>query len=260
MGLRDRIRAKVEGVKREVAVSIAENLRDQPDAIKELEEAGLLTREMIDRLGAGDGLSEAIRGFRGGLAELIREQPSAMAALEVRPLELLLKHDIEEGAALPNALTVLFSDLEGFTAFNAAKGDNEAAALLRDHYDAARAIVTDRRGSVIKTIGDGHMMSFHQPRDALLAGLDLIDAAPAPLRVRVGCHLGPVIEVEGDLLGNVVNLAARVTDLATGGRQVTTTTVRDELGDATGMAFGEPRWESVKGVAETIGVCEVSRA
>ncbi len=259
MGLRDRIKAKVEDVKRGAAVRIAENLRDQPGAIEELEAAGLLTREMVERLGRGDGLSEAITGFKGGLAELIREQPSAMAALDVRPLDLLLEHDDEPGAASPSVLTVLFSDLEGFTAFNAARGDAEAAGLLRDHYDTVRSIVASHGGKVIKTIGDGHMMSFPQPRDALLAGLDLVDAAPAPLRVRVGGHLGSVIEVEGDLLGNVVNLAARVTDLATGGQQVTTTAVRDTLDEAVGVVIGEPRWESVKGVTGSVGVCEVWR-
>ena len=259
MGLRDRIRAKVESVKAEVIGGLTEALADNPEALREMEEAGLLSRQRLAALSSTGDLSAVVTEFRTGIIDLIRDKPSAMASLDVRPLELMVDEAPPSEGGPTGVLAVLFSDLEGFTSFNADRGDAEAAALLRDHYDAVSAIVRGRGGTVIKTIGDGHMMSFATSAAAVLAGLDLIDGAPSPLRLRVGGHFGPVIRVEGDLLGNVVNLAARVTDLANGGQQMATMDLRNTLGDLPGVVFSTPRTESVKGVGEPVQVCEVLR-
>ena len=56
----------------------------------------------------------------------------------------------EEPLSLPSTavsqvpLTVVFSDLEGFTSFTSERGDIEASALLTDHYDVVEAITRSR--------------------------------------------------------------------------------------------------------------------
>ncbi len=249
----------MEQAKRDVALKVAENLRDQPEAIKELEAAGLISPDILERLELGLGIEDMIREFRGGIIDLIQEKPSAMAKLEVRPLDLMVD-ETKDLTGSTVMLAILFSDLEGFTGFNDARGDTEAAALLRDHYDAARSIVLGHGGTVIKTIGDGHMLSFPTAAGAVLAGLDLIDAAPDPLRVRVGGHVGQAIRTGGDLLGNAVNLAARVTNLAEGGSGIATRALRDGAGMLPGVAFGTVRAEVVKGVEGPVEVCAILRA
>lgn len=96
---------------------------------------------------------------------------------------------------------VVFSDLEGFTAFTGERGDAEASALLRDHYDSVETLTRSRGGQVIKKIGDGHMLVFPSAESAVMASLDLVEAAPGPLRLRSGSHLGSVIEADGDYFG-----------------------------------------------------------
>jgi adenylate cyclase len=77
----------------------------------------------------------------------------------------------------------------------------------------------------VKTIGDALMLRIPDPGDAILLGLKithgLIRGHGAPA-VRVGLHHGPAIERDGDYFGATVNLAARVSGLATGGEVLLT--------------------------------------
>lgn len=261
MGLADRIRARVEQLKDQVAREVASNLREQPEALARLQELGLLDERGLAALESGGDLRAVLLDFREGIAELARTEPSVLEQLEVRPLELLVDDRTPvEPPSDAAEVTVAFADLEGFTAFNSSEGDAEATALLRDHYAVVGEIVAARGGTIVKTLGDGHMMRFVTPASAVFAGLDLIEAAPGPLPVRVGAHLGPVVRAEGDLLGNVVNLAARVTDVANGGEQVVTTTLRDGVGSVPGCRFLDPSAVELRGFAEPVPICRAVRA
>lgn len=248
-------------MKQDVARQVAANLREQPEALARLAELGLLDERGLAALESGGDVRAVLLDFREGIAELARTEPSVLQRLEVRPLELLVDDRARvEAPSDADEVVVVFADLEGFTSFNAREGDAEATALLRDHYEAVGEIVAGRGGSVVKTLGDGHMMRFVTPSSAVLAGLDLVEAAPGPLRVRVGCHVGPVVRAEGDLLGNAVNLAARVTDLAAGGEQVVTAAVRTGAGSPPGCAFGALSAVEIRGFDDPVEVCSVVRA
>lgn len=254
------LRKRIEQVTQDVAKQVAASIREQPEALSRLSELGLLDAEGLQALESGGDLRAVIFDFREGIAELARTEPSVLQQLEVRPLDLLVdERSRVEAPVDADEVTVVFADLEGFTSFNAREGDAEATALLRDHYDAVGEIVAGRGGKVVKTLGDGHMLRFVTPSSAVLAGLDLVDAAPGPLRVRVGGHVGPVVRAEGDLLGNVVNLAARVTDLAEGGEQVVTTTLRDVVGHPPGIRFGDADEVAIRGFEDPVGVCRAVR-
>src|SRR5262245_35511619 len=105
-------------------------------------------------------------------------------------------------------LTVAFTDLEDFTTFTESEGDDAASRLLIDHHEEASVIVRDLGGHVLKHLGDGLMLTFAEPVAALLACFEIRDVAPLPLRA--GIHEGSVRVTRDDLVGHVVNLAARV--------------------------------------------------
>ncbi len=83
----------------------------------------------------------------------------------------------------------------------------------------------------MKTIGD-EVMYVGLTRETLAASLALRDAARAeelpPLRI--GLAAGPVVSRDGDYFGPVVNLASRLTDLASAGEMLVPAGLRDELG------------------------------
>ena len=73
----------------------------------------------------------------------------------------------------------------------------------------------------------------------------------------MGGHDGPVVQTGDDLLGHVVNVAARVTDTASGGETIVTTSLRDGAGPVPGVVFEDPHEEHLKGIEEAFEVCRV---
>lgn len=123
-----------------------------------------------------------------------------------------------------SAATFLFADIAGFTALTEAHGDEEAATLVADFCDAIKGELP-AGASHVKTIGDALMLRIPDPGQAILLGLHIAHGlmpghgAPA---VRVGLHHGSAVERDGDYFGAAVNLAARVSGVATGGEVLLT--------------------------------------
>lgn len=123
-------------------------------------------------------------------------------------------------------LTILISDMEGSTAFTAAKGDETALEVIRTHERLTREVVLTHGGREIKSMGDGFMLAFTSPSTAVACALDLqaalekhnADHPEHPLRVRIGLNAGPVIEEGGDLYGTTVNVASRIAAKARAGQ------------------------------------------
>jgi adenylate cyclase len=94
----------------------------------------------------------------------------------------------------------------------------------------------------------------------VLAALELIPSAPDPLRLRAGMHCGEAVVTRDDVIGHVVNVAARVAESAKGGQVAITGTVHDAVRDLDGVTFSRSRRRTFKGVGEAIAVCRVERA
>ena len=247
----------VANVKQLIAAKIAEKYAEDPEKFARLVEVGLVDEATLRTLPDGTNFDTAIRQFRDRLAAMASDEPSVLERLQVRPLEVL-PHGEPAGQTLPEVnRAVVFSDLEGFTEYTSERGDREASAILRDHYDTVDSIVRGRGGIVVKTIGDGHMLSFTEPRAAILAGVELADVTAGPLNVRVGGHEGNVLSTDTDLLGHVVNVAARVTDTAEGGQALVTERLRETAGRVRGVEFELLNPRRLKGIAEPY---EISRA
>lgn len=245
------------GVKRLIAAKLAEEYAEDPEAFSKLAQMGLIDEAALRSLPDDMDFAGMVAQFRDGIAEMARSEPSVLGRLELRPLDIFLGAEEPTVAPSQAPLAVVFSDLEGFTAYTSVKGDLEASAMLRDHYDTVESIVRGRGGYVVKTIGDGHMLSFSQSAAAVLAGAELADVLAGQLRVRVGGHNGEVVKTPNDIVGHVVNVAARVTDVASGGEFLATTALRDAAGSVRGLEFDAPTATELHGLKDTVDVCRV---
>ena len=121
-------------------------------------------------------------------------------------------------------VTIMFSDIEGFTSMCERLGDYKANELLRDHYRLVRDEIAQHGGFEVKVHGDGFMIAFSSASRALRCAQAIQRAQhkwnaenPAePLRVRMGLHTGEAIRDADDFLGTTVNLASRIADAARG--------------------------------------------
>lgn len=122
--------------------------------------------------------------------------------------------------------TLLFADLTGSTALYEELGDARAFALVQKYFRAIEHIAAEHDGALVKTMGDGVMVTFRSAQTGLRAALQMLalaSAVDARLRLKVGLHTGPCLIVGGanhrlDFFGTSVNIAARLCSLAAAGQ------------------------------------------
>jgi len=255
-------RKAVRSLTRSIAEKAADTLRNDPELLSTAVEVGLVDRAWLEAPGRRP-LSNAapLEVVERWLERAVERRPSLMTRLGLTAVQVLATPDEEREAEAAGGatadVTVAFTDLEDFTTYTETEGDDAASRLLMDHHKEAGPIVRSRGGRVLKRLGDGLMLTFLEPEAAVLACLELADAAPLPLRA--GIHGGSVRMTRDDIVGHVVNLAARVTESAEGGELVVTEHVRSGVGDLRGVAFDGPYTRSFKGIEEKVPVYLATR-
>lgn len=133
-------------------------------------------------------------------------------------------------------MTLVFTDLVGFSDHALAVGDEATVELLRDVARAIEPPVAGHGGHVVKRMGDGMMAVFARPDRALEATFAARDALAAVdrdgyrPRMRVGLHTGAPRQVGADWLGVDVNIAARVMQAGADGKVMASSTTLDAVG------------------------------
>jgi class 3 adenylate cyclase len=150
-------------------------------------------------------------------------------------------------------VSVMFTDIADSVTLAETLGDDEWTRVLARYRTLVRAAFASRGGEEVSTQGDGFLGQFSSPAEAVLCGVDIqremeeVHAqSDLDLQVRIGIHAGEAVQDDGDLIGRVVNLAARVTAEAAPGEVLVTEPVADYLG-------GQLQFED-KGLRELRGV------
>ncbi|KUI47459.1 cyclase [Mycobacterium sp. GA-1199] len=147
-------------------------------------------------------------------------------------------------------MVILFSDIEDSTALNERIGDRAFVRLLGRHDKMVRRHVNKHSGYVVKSQGDGFMVAFAQPEDAVRCSMDVqrsLRRPPNGIRVRMGIHMGKSVRRGDDLFGRNVAMAARVANEADGGEVLVSEVVRDALADVEDIEFDDGRDAELKG-------------
>lgn len=151
-------------------------------------------------------------------------------------------------------VVILFSDIEGSTALNERMGDRAWVRLLDRHDRLVRRYVERHAGHVVKSQGDGFMVAFAQPEEAVRCAMAIqrsLRKRPSGIRVRIGIHLGSSVRRGDDLFGRNVAMAARVAGQADGGEILASRAVYDALETVDDIAFDDGREVALKGFSGT---------
>lgn len=120
-------------------------------------------------------------------------------------------------------VTLVFTDLVGFSSWALEAGDDAALVLLRQVARAVETPILDEGGHIVKRMGDGIMAVFRDPTVAVRAvvvakaELKSVNVDGYRPRMRVGIHTGRPQRLGADWLGVDVNIAARVMERASKG-------------------------------------------
>ena len=169
-------------------------------------------------------------------------------------------------------VAILFADLSGYTRLSSALDPEETHRLLTRFFELADAAIARMGGTIDKHIGDAVMGVFGAPlaygndvERALRAAVDIHAAMSTlseefgrPLRTHVGIASGEVVAAETGsvahrsytVTGDAVNLAARLTELATGGETVISAEVQRAIGSVAHTEARSP--VAIRGLADDL--------
>lgn len=162
-------------------------------------------------------------------------------------------------------LTILFTDMVGFTERTAQQSRSQNRQMLRQLNRQLLPLVKCFRGKQIKSIGDSLLLAFRSPTDAVHCGMAMHDRLARhnrnlpedqTLRIRVAINLGEVRVEKGDLFGEAVNIAARVESLTPANQIYFTEAVYLAMNKAEvpSEALGE---HQLKGIPEPVRIYRV---
>lgn len=164
--------------------------------------------------------------------------------------------------------SALFTDLVGFTAYTDAVGDTAAVGLLDRQAEIVDRVLRATDGRLVKELGDGLMIWFDTADQGLAGAVRLIQAIETARRdgsfalaVRMGLHHGDAIRRGDDLIGQTINIASRVADLAGPNELLVSEDVLAACGPDTGGVARSPIGPvTVKGVSEPVWLQRIETA
>src|SRR5262245_3922617 len=153
---------------------------------------------------------------------------------------------------------IMFTDIVGFSR---QMGSNEARTLrlLDVHNQTIEHAVTAHHGTVSKSIGDAFLVDFPsvvhavqcaQQIHAQFRAHNAEKEKPEQLHVRIGIHLGDIVQRDGDVFGDGVNIASRLQALAEPDTicvsQVVYQEVEKKLALGTVVSLGQPKLKNIE--------------
>jgi class 3 adenylate cyclase len=218
----------------------------------------------------GTRINEMVKGLREKLA-----LSKFVSRETLRTVESVGTTGAMRGGGVRQRVTMLFSDLRGFTSFSETRKPEDVVAMLNEYLQVQVDVVSQHGGDVDKFVGDELMARF-TGKDAearathcavrLIAAVAALEAkASHGLAVGVGVNAGEVVlgsmgaehRLDFTVIGDAVNLAARLCSVAKGAEVLITRTIRDAL-EGDDLVVEELVPIRVKGKAEPIPIFRVT--
>ena len=167
-------------------------------------------------------------------------------------------------------LAAIFAgDIAGYSRLMSTDEEGTLRQLKAHHKELVDPKVTEHRGRIVKTTGDGMLVEFVSVVDAVRCAVDIQRGmaernteVPADGRIefRIGINVGDIISDSNDIYGDGVNVAARLEALADPGGIMVSRTVHDQVRDKLSFGFEDMGEQAVKNISRPIGVHRVSLA
>jgi adenylate cyclase len=161
---------------------------------------------------------------------------------------------------------ILAADVAGYSRLIGADEEGTLAALKAIRRELGDPEIAEHRGRIVKTTGDGLLVEFPSVVDAVRCAVEVQRGmtarnadVPVARRIefRIGVNLGDVIIEDGDILGDGVNVAARLEALAEPGGICVSRVVRDQVRDRIDVAFEDLGDRQLKNIARPVRVYRV---
>jgi adenylate cyclase len=156
---------------------------------------------------------------------------------------------------------ILAADVAGYSRLMGADEEGTLAALKAHMRAVVNPKITEHRGRIVKTTGDGLLVEFASIVDAVRCAVDIQRqmgernaVVPTDRRIefRIGLNVGDIIIDDKDIYGDGVNIAARLEALAEPGGICVSRVVRDQVRDKLDFSFEDMGERQVKNIARPV--------
>jgi adenylate cyclase len=160
----------------------------------------------------------------------------------------------------------MFTDMVGYTALGQ-RNESLSLALVDEQRKLIRQILRRHKGREVKTMGDAFLLEFPNAVDAARCAYDIqrairefnISLTPDKrIHLRIGVHVGEIVESEGDISGDAVNIASRIEPFSEDGGVCLTGQVYDHLRNKFELPFVSLGAKSLKNVNVPIEVFKMT--
>ena len=160
---------------------------------------------------------------------------------------------------------VLSADAVGYSRLME-RDESGTLAILKAHLQLMDSLVEKHRGRVVAVHGDNLLAEFDSVVDAVQSAVEIQNELKARnedlpeesrMPFRIGINLGDVIEEEGNIYGDGVNVATRLESLAEGGGICISRSVHDHVKNKLGVGYQSLGSHSVKNIADPVRVYRV---
>jgi len=170
---------------------------------------------------------------------------------------------VDEARVDRRLAAVLAADIAGYSQLMGADEEGTLRQLKAHRKELVDPKITEHRGRIVKTTGDGVLVEFVSVVDAVRCAVDVQRAmvernaeVPAERQIwfRIGINVGDIISDDDDIYGDGVNVAARLEALADPGGICVSRNVHDQVRDKLSFSFQDLGEQTVKNIARPIGV------
>jgi len=154
---------------------------------------------------------------------------------------------------------IMFTDIEGYTALMQ-QNEEKAIQARSKHRHVFNAITEKYKGRILQYYGDGTLSIFDSAIDAVKCGIEMqlgFQEKPS-IPVRIGIHTGDIIFSEEEIIGDSVNVAARIESLSVPGSVFISDKVYDEIKNQESINTSLLRTFKLKNVEKPIEVYAIS--
>ena len=153
---------------------------------------------------------------------------------------------------------ILVADVVGFSRLVGADETGTLARLAALRRDIVEPGVARHAGRLFKQTGDGFLVEFASAVEAVACAVEIQKAAGADsLPLRIGIHVGDVVVQGDDLMGDGVNIAARIEGIAKAGGIAVSRAVYEQVRDRLAVAFDDKGEVALKNIGRPVHIFAV---
>ena len=163
-------------------------------------------------------------------------------------------------------LSIMFTDIKDYSK-KMNLDESRALILLKTHNQLMNETIIKYNGRIVETAGDGYLTSFESALEATSCAREIMlkfseynkyQTEGEKIELRIGVHVGDVVEFENKLKGDTLNIAARIQQNATPGTVHISKTVYDAIKNKVDFIIEKKGKQAFKNIKNTISIFEIN--